>query len=321
MPRVLRWLLAFFLSSVTAIFNDTSAAPVVVRMVRDMTRTLTPAQRSDPIIVAESNTRFHPITRWWMDNMRKLRLDRYLMVALDPVEYKRLQGLHPYVAFTPGMNMNYSTTAFRDPGYNKIVNYKWQIVIDLLMYGYKVLLTDVDILWRRNPLPYLSHLPYCDMYLTTNVIHIPPDMSSPLNPKPLKLTPPYNGDGVENWVNTGFCYLHPAPQVIALARKVLDEPFAGMDDQYTFNIHLERIWKEERAKSRNSHGRRSCANYGNVTFHILRPDLFQHRYIHESNPTIKNWIILHFNWLETYEQKLNIMVSQGFMDPKYLQLK
>eukprot|EP00668_Euglena_longa_P032232 GGOE01041533.1.p1 GENE.GGOE01041533.1~~GGOE01041533.1.p1 ORF type:complete len:328 (+),score=89.01 GGOE01041533.1:77-1060(+) len=292
--------------------------PAIVRLVEQLKSKMTPEEVRDPVIVAESNSRFHRMTRWWIDIMNKLGLSKFVIVALDPVEYHRLKKMNQVVAWHRGLNMNYSATTFRSDHYNQIVNYKWQIVVDLLKHGHDLLLTDVDIFWRRNPLPYLRDLPYCHMYLTVDLMGIPEDEGSTATPKPHRLYPPFSWEGFENRANTGFCYLRSKPSVIELAETVLTKPLPGMDDQYTFNTHFNAIWQKHRSTSRTHHGAQSCAKYGNLTFHMLRPDLFQNRLIHMHNPQYDNeYYTLHFNWLGDYTEKMNAMIGGGFMNASY----
>lgn len=308
-------------TSAAAAEDPPGPVPAVVKLVRQLQSTMTPEERLDPVIVAESNARFHRITRWWIDEMKKLGLTKYVIVALDPVEYHRLQKMGQTVAWHPGLNMNFNKTDFRSNNYNQIVNYKWQIVVDLLRYGIDILLTDVDIQWKRNPLPYLRSLPHCHMYLTVDLMGLPVDETAP-DPKPHRVYPPFTWEGFENRANTGFCHLRSDPHVIALAEIVLRSPLPGMDDQYTFNTHFNRVFLANRDRSQRSHGAHDCAHYGDLTFQMLRPDLFQNRLIHMHNPQYnKDYYTLHFNWLGDFTEKINTMISGGFMDPSYRRLR
>lgn len=291
--------------------------PEVVNIVRKMKESMTPDQRKDPVIVSESNSRFHRMTRWWIDGMKKLGLDKFVIVALDPAEYSRLKRMGQVVAWNH-KNFNYTATSFRTDQYNEIVNYKWQIVVDLLRDGMDILLTDVDIYWRQNPLPYLRTLPKCGMYLTTDLFGLPNDESSPLNPKPHRIYPPFPQEGFENRVNTGFCWLRSDPEVMKIAEKVLREPMKGFDDQFIFNTYFNKIFEANRHRSNIKHDGNTCANYGDLTFHMLRPDWFQNRLVHIHNPQYDSaYYMLHFNWLGDFNEKMDAMIGSGFMNASY----
>eukprot|EP00667_Euglena_gracilis_P014246 EG_transcript_14750 len=294
--------------------------PAVVRTVERLKEKMTDEERRDPIIVAETNSQFHPMALWWIANMRRLGLKKFVIVALDIGEYRRLKKMGLVVVWHPGLDMNYSLASFRTKEYNEIVNYKWQIVLDLLRAGHDVLLTDVDIYWRRNPVPYLRTLPYCHMYVSVDLKELPPDETSTLNPKPPRVYPPFTFDeeNVVNRANTGFCYLRSNPHVMRLAEAVLRKPLPGKDDQYTFNAHFNELLETHKARSKISHGPQMCANYGDLTFQMLRPDLFQNRLFHNLYPQFNDkYYTLHFNWLVDYNEKMKTMIAEGFMNASY----
>eukprot|EP00667_Euglena_gracilis_P013838 EG_transcript_14299 len=279
-------------------------------------RTLGPPAEDQPVLLAESNARFHPMTRWWIDGLKALHppVTQYAIVALDPQERDRLLALKQTVIHNAGNNMNYTQTSFRTKWYNQIVRYKWQIVVDVLRSGRPLLLSDVDIHWRRNPLPYLATLPQCDLYFGTDMR----DLSVDLNTSSYALTPPFPGDGFTNWVNTGFMLMRPRPAVIALAKRVLLRPLRGKDDQYTLNFHLETLYKRHKASSRPGHDGHSCGNYGGLTFHFLRPDLFPNRLLYEKYPLCRrDYYLLHCNFLGDFTEKMAWMTQQGLMAPSY----
>eukprot|EP00667_Euglena_gracilis_P013695 EG_transcript_14140 len=313
------WLLCLGQAEPPAGPGRSQKLPAVVRMVRRLKESMTDEERADPIIVAESNSHFHPLTHWWIDNMHKLGLKKFVVVALDFAEYRRLKEMGVTVAWHRGLNMNHSLAFFRTKEYNQIVNYKWHIVRDLLQHGHDLLLTDVDIHWHRNPLPYLRTLPNCHIYLASEVKTIPTDDASTETPKPLRVYPPFPGDGFENWGNTGFCRLTSHPAVVNLAEAVLKKPVPGVDDQFTFNTHFNELWKTQQKNSSRTHGPNTCGNYGNLTFHMLRPDLFQNRHIHDNHPQFnEEYYTLHFNWLVDYNEKIRVMIAGGFLNASYL---
>ena len=63
--------------------------------------------------------------------------------------------------------------------------------VDILKDKRDVLLSDVDIFWRRNPLAYLQTLPKCDIYACTDVPYLPRDSKGGY-----RLTAPLPGRGV-----------------------------------------------------------------------------------------------------------------------------
>jgi hypothetical protein len=274
---------------------------------------LSAADDTVPLLLTESTAAFHPITRWWLDNIKRLKppVKNYAVVALDPTERDRLVALKERVIHNPALAMNWSRTHFRSPHYNTIVRYKWQIVVDVLRSGRTLLLSDTDIHWRRNPIPYLLSLPPCDLISGTDMRELPFNAQGTA----IRFHPPFEGDGFHNWFNTGFMLLRPTPATIALAKRVLLRPMRGKDDQYILNTHLDALYRRNKRHSRTGHNESSCGNYGDLTFHLLRPDLFTHRLLYERYPVCRNYSILHFNFLGNYEEKIQYMRRHGFMEP------
>eukprot|EP00667_Euglena_gracilis_P008171 EG_transcript_8268 len=265
---------------------DSHQLPTAVEIAKRMTANMTPAEHKGPIILTESNSEFHPMTVWWIQNMHKLGLTKFLIIAMDIKEYHRLKHMGLFVFWTHGLNVSHSDH-FSTPSYIQIVNYRWKVVVDLLHHGFDVLMTDVDIYWRRNPLPYLQSLPRCHMYLSTDVTGLSEDETSPQIPKPRRLYPPFTHGDVLNKACLGFSYFVCHPLVIKVAETVLQKAIGEKHDQDVFNVHLMNLLQTNKNESRIFHGADTCGNYGNLTFHILRPDLFQNYRIHTEYPEFK----------------------------------
>jgi hypothetical protein len=270
--------------------------------------------RKDPVIVAETNSLFHGLTRWWIGNMKEVvpPIKKFQLVALDPEEYRRLKELNQTVLYDKGVNMNTTKSVFRNKEYNEIVHFKWKVVVDILKDKRDVLLSDVDIFWRRNPLAYLQTLPKCDIYACTDVPYLPRDSKGGY-----RLTAPLPGRGMTNWLNTGFIMLRSNARVMKLAQRVRDNPIPGFDDQWTFNVYLEELLTANPNASSTGHSPNECAHYGDLTFFILPPDLFMNKRIYEAHPTFNNPYSIHFNYLGSHRQKVRYLVSKGFMSREY----
>eukprot|EP00668_Euglena_longa_P000898 GGOE01001084.1.p1 GENE.GGOE01001084.1~~GGOE01001084.1.p1 ORF type:complete len:333 (-),score=45.63 GGOE01001084.1:226-1224(-) len=295
--------------------------PEVVQIVQKMTLRMPVEQRGDPIILTESNTKYHCMAVWWAENLQKLGINHFLIIALDPIEHKQLLDLN-FTVLWPKVHMDYKAAHFRTREFNEICVFRWQLIRDLLMHGYDVILADVDVHWRKNPLPYIRKLDRCDMYISVGVKELPLDNSSPSTPKPPRLLPPFPQKKIPNWLNMGFAYFRSRPLVIKVANDILNDRIIKKDDQTIFNHYLNQMFVAHGAHSSVTHGLTGCAHYGNLTFHALRPDYFPHRLMAEVHPHFRqSYYTMHMNWVGRFSDKVAHMVSVGVMNASQCPIK
>lgn len=66
-----------------------------------------------------------------------------------------LQGLPVFMdKFAPG-NLSFNGCHFGSECFQRVTKVKSRIVLQIVELGYNVLLSDVDVYWFKNPLPYL----------------------------------------------------------------------------------------------------------------------------------------------------------------------
>eukprot|EP00667_Euglena_gracilis_P017962 EG_transcript_19023 len=268
------------------------------------------AEFTGPVIVAESNTHFHLFVKWWQDNVKKLQppLQAYFFVALNPQEYRALKQEVPMVAYNRGTNLAwwFHNMEFRTMAYNAVVLHRWRTVVEVLRIQRDVLLTDLDVLWRRNPVEYIRTLPVCDFYAATDAVPLPEEKGAP------RLYPPFPHQGAVNWLNLGFFYIRSNPRTIALARSMMETPDLEEDDQALFNGKLEAMRKAAGDAAVVSHNATTCASYGNFTFHVLPPNLFMNKRHFELYPQFRDPILIHFNYMLTLSEKVEYLKQHGF---------
>mmetsp|Transcript_36653 Transcript_36653/g.57552 ORF Transcript_36653/g.57552 Transcript_36653/m.57552 type:complete len:99 (-) Transcript_36653:10-306(-) len=96
----------------------------------------------------------------------------------------------------------------------------------VLKQGFNVLLTDVDVVWLRNPFSLLATMPECDFYFycSKNVL-------------PKELTHCFK-------LNTGIMYFRSNNRTIDFIRRAM-KTFNWFDDQTSLNKFLSKIVKRE----------------------------------------------------------------------------
>ena len=86
----------------------------------------------------------------------------------DQEEYDKLCSMGEPV---PLSKRQFAThmTAFHDKHYNEIVRNKWSLIASVLGMGVNALISDIDVVWFRDPLPGLSSTSAnCSMLFSSN---------------------------------------------------------------------------------------------------------------------------------------------------------
>jgi hypothetical protein len=66
-----------------------------------------------------------------------------------------LQGL-PVFMDGPAMNISFNDCHFGTRCFQRVTKVKSRVVLQILRLGYHVLLSDVDVYWFKDPMPYLK---------------------------------------------------------------------------------------------------------------------------------------------------------------------
>lgn len=193
-------------------------------------------QAHNAIMIAEVNAGYQPMLKNWLIHVKKAGIKNYLLVALDPDEFRELQETGEPVVSSDTLIKD-ASRKFGQPGYNEIVKNKWAFVDTVLNTGVNVLLTDIDVIWFQNPFDYMaSQNTGCSMLLTTST------NDANLN------TP----NRVRKFLdlNTGIVYFranHETKRMLAAIREYSStERFSGLDDQALFFRFLQTVLYEPR---------------------------------------------------------------------------
>ncbi|KAL5724806.1 hypothetical protein ACHQM5_008022 [Ranunculus cassubicifolius] len=84
-------------------------------------------------------------------------LNHLVIVAMDPKAFDRCNSVHKHCFFlkTPGVNFN-SEKRFMSKDYLKLMWRRINFLRTVLELGYNFVFTDADIMWFRDPFPYLD---------------------------------------------------------------------------------------------------------------------------------------------------------------------
>ena len=115
------------------------------------------------VVLLQVNEGFYGFFRNWYQWYRRLALPkgsaRLVVAAMDGAVERRLREDYAPGAFdvqrVSGANFTRAATKFHDVEYKALVGSRASLVLTHIERGEKVLYTDVDTVWRHNPLPYL----------------------------------------------------------------------------------------------------------------------------------------------------------------------
>ena len=101
-------------------------------------------------------------------SLKKFKLDNYLFVSSDAKAAEKLTK-HGIANFNYFSDKDAATSSdYRSVAFARKTHYKTKIVLDALRLGLTVLLTDVDIVFLKNPFPFFE-CKNCDLLISSDV--------------------------------------------------------------------------------------------------------------------------------------------------------
>ena len=120
------------------------------------------------IIPLFSNHGFLPFLRNLICSMRRLRVNNWLVIAMDNATCPALMGapgngeqsacVYPYSRAKTGVTTSNDVATYRSVNFNRMVMQRPLWVRWLLSRGYSVIQCDLDIVWLRDPQPLLRSI-------------------------------------------------------------------------------------------------------------------------------------------------------------------
>lgn len=105
------------------------------------------------LIVALANSNVKPMLELWFNNIKRVGIPNYLVVALDDqIEEFCKSNNVPVYKRDPDADVD---TVGKSGGNHAVSGLKFRILREFLQLGYSVLLSDVDIVYLQNPFDHL----------------------------------------------------------------------------------------------------------------------------------------------------------------------
>ncbi|KAL0421436.1 UNVERIFIED_CONTAM: Beta-arabinofuranosyltransferase RAY1 [Sesamum latifolium] len=260
------------------------------------------ADQNKTIAVGVAGHSYKDMLMSWVCRLRHLQVLNFLVCALDDeiYDFSVLQGLPVIKCAYPPTNISFDNCHFGTECFQKVTKVKSRTVLQILKLGYNVLLSDVDVYWFKNPLPYLNSfgpavlVAQSDEYNVTVPINLP------------------------RRLNSGFYYAHSDSITIAALEKVVKHAAkSNLSEQPSFYDTL----CGEGGSYRLGHDR--CLEpETNLVVHFLNRDLFPngaYQGLWEEKDIKKackerGCLILHNNWISGRRKKLERQVLSGLWD-------
>ncbi|KAK3032578.1 hypothetical protein RJ639_037342, partial [Escallonia herrerae] len=125
--------------------------------------------KDNTIIVTFGNYAFMDFILSWVKHLTDLGLENLLVGAMDT---KLLEALYwkGVPVFDMGSHMSTIDVGWGSPTFHKMGREKVILIDAILPFGYELLMCDTDMVWLKNPLPYLARFPEADVLTSTDQV-------------------------------------------------------------------------------------------------------------------------------------------------------
>ncbi|EXC31691.1 hypothetical protein L484_008781 [Morus notabilis] len=144
--------------------------------------------KDNVVIVTFGNYAFMDFILTWVKHLTDLNLSNILVGAMDT---KLLEALYwkGIPVFDMGSHMSTIDVGWGSPTFHKMGREKVILIDAILPYGFELLMCDTDMVWLKNPLPYLARYPGADVLTSSDSV-----------------VPTVSDDSLDNWQQVGAAY-------------------------------------------------------------------------------------------------------------------
>ncbi|XP_010518959.1 PREDICTED: arabinosyltransferase XEG113 [Tarenaya hassleriana] len=144
--------------------------------------------KDNVVIVTFGNFAFMDFILTWVKHLTDLGLSNILVGAMDT---KLLEALYwkGIPVFDMGSHMSTVDVGWGSPTFHKMGREKVILIDAVLPYGYELLMCDTDMVWLKDPLPYLARYPDADVLTSSD-----------------QVVPTVVDDSLDNWPQVGAAY-------------------------------------------------------------------------------------------------------------------
>ncbi|CAL4902290.1 unnamed protein product [Urochloa decumbens] len=261
------------------------------------------ADKNRSIVLGVAGVSYRDMLMSWACRLRHLRVTNFIVCALDheTYEFSVLQGLPVFRDPLSPKNVSFDDCHFGTKCFQQVTKVKSRIVLEILKLGYNVLLSDVDVYWFDNPVPFLYSLlgpatfgAQSDEYSDTGPINLP------------------------RRLNSGFYFARSDNATTTVMQMIVKHASnSGLSEQPSFYD----VMCGKNGTNRISDDRCLEPNT-NLTVVFLNRDLFPNgaykdvweKHDVQSTCMELGCFILHNNWINGRKKKLQRQMSSGLWD-------
>ncbi|KAL3512747.1 hypothetical protein ACH5RR_025464 [Cinchona calisaya] len=159
------------------------------------------------IVVTFANYAFMDFVLTWAKHLTNHGIENLLVGAMDKEILEALywKGIP---VFDMGNHMSTIDVGWGSKEFHKMGREKAIMIDTILPFGFELLFCDTDVVWSKNPLPYLARYPEADILVSTD-----------------QLIPTVVDDSLDNWTqvdaayNIGIFYWRPSNSSLKLAKE------------------------------------------------------------------------------------------------------
>ncbi|KAF0925234.1 hypothetical protein E2562_015643 [Oryza meyeriana var. granulata] len=261
------------------------------------------ADMNRSVVLAVAGASYRDMLMSWVCRLRHLRITNFVVCALDQetYEFSVLQGLPVFKDQLSPMNVSFDDCHFGTQCFQQVTKVKSRIVLKILRLGYNVLLSDVDVYWFHNPMPFLHSLGPATFAAQSDEFN----MTGPIN--------------LPRRLNSGFYYARSDNATITAMEMIVKHATnSGLSEQPSF---YDILCGKDGA---NRIGDDTCLEPNtNLTIVFLSRDMFPngaYSGLWEKKHDVQSacreigCFIIHNNWVNGRRKKLQRQMASGLWD-------
>ena len=147
------------------------------------------------VIVTWANMHYYDFAINWLSHLDEVGVTNYLIGAMDEELYAALRkiGVNTWLMGSRGIDESAVKKDFGwgSKNFHKMGRDKIRLIHDFTKTGVDVLISDIDVTWMRDPLPFMKRFPDADMLVSTD------ELRNTTHDREIQLKFLVNGEGLE----------------------------------------------------------------------------------------------------------------------------
>lgn len=117
-------------------------------------------EKGSPVVVTWANYHYLDFVLNWVYHMNKTGCQSYLVGAMDDALLEELVE-HKIPAFGMSSGLSLDDFGWGTSTFNKMGREKINLIYTFTKWGFDVIISDVDTVWMKDPIPYMERVSLC----------------------------------------------------------------------------------------------------------------------------------------------------------------